>query len=231
MAAEGTAVSTNEYMPMTVYGKLARVRTRLMAGGMHRSGMHRHKNKNTGALVEYKYFELSDFLPLANKLFDEVGLCSVFKTGTSYDENGKPFRWAQLDIVNSDRPVEKITFESEAELPDMGTGIQSLGAMHTYMRRYLWLEALEIVEHDAVDAEELSPSDIAELLNEFNEIDNQLRTVGVDRHDRAFIDWVATQAKTDIDTLDPIFLTSDVKRMKKIMTAMKKAIKVKGGKG
>ena len=29
--------------------------------------------------------------------------------------------------------------------------IQDLGAKHTYMRRYLWLMAMEITEHDAVD--------------------------------------------------------------------------------
>jgi hypothetical protein len=30
--------------------------------------------------------------------------------------------------------------------------IQALGSMHTYLRRYLMLNALEITEHDAVDA-------------------------------------------------------------------------------
>lgn len=30
--------------------------------------------------------------------------------------------------------------------------IQQLGSVHTYMRRYLWLEAMEITECDGVDA-------------------------------------------------------------------------------
>ena len=30
--------------------------------------------------------------------------------------------------------------------------IQQLGAMHTYMRRYLWLIAMEICENDEIDA-------------------------------------------------------------------------------
>ena len=33
-----------------------------------------------------------------------------------------------------------------------GQAIQNLGSTHTYMRRYLWLMAMEIVEHDSVDA-------------------------------------------------------------------------------
>jgi hypothetical protein len=30
--------------------------------------------------------------------------------------------------------------------------VQNLGAVQTYQRRYLWQSALEIVEHDALDA-------------------------------------------------------------------------------
>jgi hypothetical protein len=32
--------------------------------------------------------------------------------------------------------------------------VQNLGAVQTYLRRYLWVAALEIVEHDAIDASE-----------------------------------------------------------------------------
>jgi hypothetical protein len=30
--------------------------------------------------------------------------------------------------------------------------VQNLGAVQTYLRRYLWVAALEIVEHDALDS-------------------------------------------------------------------------------
>jgi hypothetical protein len=30
--------------------------------------------------------------------------------------------------------------------------VQNLGAVQTYLRRYLWVAALEIVEHDAIDS-------------------------------------------------------------------------------
>jgi len=30
--------------------------------------------------------------------------------------------------------------------------VQNLGAVQTYLRRYLWVTALEIVEHDAIDS-------------------------------------------------------------------------------
>jgi hypothetical protein len=33
-----------------------------------------------------------------------------------------------------------------------GQAIQSLGSTHTYFRRYLWLLALELTEHDSIDS-------------------------------------------------------------------------------
>ena len=32
--------------------------------------------------------------------------------------------------------------------------VQNLGAVQTYLRRYLWVAAMEIVEHDAIDSSE-----------------------------------------------------------------------------
>jgi len=32
--------------------------------------------------------------------------------------------------------------------------VQNLGAVQTYIRRYLWVTAMEIVEHDAIDSSE-----------------------------------------------------------------------------
>ena len=60
---------------------------------------------------------------------------------------------AILTIIDTDNPQNVITFESPTA--DSGikgaSAIQILGGKHTYMRRYLWLEAMEIVEADAVD--------------------------------------------------------------------------------
>jgi hypothetical protein len=44
-----------------------------------------------------------------------------------------------------------------------GQAIQSLGSTHTYLRRYLWLMAMEIVEHDVIDAlpQESKPTNVA----------------------------------------------------------------------
>src|SRR5690606_4982401 len=51
---------------MKVYGKLARARRMLQESGL----------KKTGKGYGFSYFELSDFLPRTNEIFDELGLAS-----------------------------------------------------------------------------------------------------------------------------------------------------------
>ena len=57
---------------------------------------------------------------------------------------------ATLTIINSENTDEKLTFTSpmsEASLKGCHN-VQNLGAVQTYLRRYLWVNAFEIVEQD-----------------------------------------------------------------------------------
>ena len=125
---------------MSVYKKLAKARVMLQGIEMTKSG----HNKFAG----YKYFELGDFMPHINRIFDELGLCGYV---SFYKEE------AILQIVDTDAPeTNSIVITSPmAEAALKGTHpIQNLGAVETYQRRYLWVTALEIVEHDALDSSE-----------------------------------------------------------------------------
>ena len=120
---------------MTVYKKLQEARVRLVNTQLNKSG----KNKFAG----FEYFELGDFIPQVHKIFNEVGLCGVVSFAdvavlTVYDTDDATWVSFQTPIVNAENAK--------------GQAIQSLGATHTYLRRYLWLLAMEIVEHDAVDS-------------------------------------------------------------------------------
>jgi hypothetical protein len=78
-------------------------------------------------------------------IFDEVGLTSIISFGKES---------ADMRIINTDKPEEMIVIESpmsEANLKGCHP-VQNLGAVQTYIRRYLWVAALEIVEHDALDS-------------------------------------------------------------------------------
>ena len=141
---------------MNVYARLAKARVMLQKKALKKSG----ENKYAG----FKYFELADFLPSVNEIFAEVGLCSQFYITTEKAENLAPEGYepyytdmpsvAYLEIINTDMPSQSVTFSSAiAEAAMKGASpIQQLGSVHTYMRRYLWLEAMEITECDGVDA-------------------------------------------------------------------------------
>jgi hypothetical protein len=122
---------------MNVYQKLNDARHKFHSTELKKSG----HNKFAG----YKYFELGDFIVPALSIFDEVGLTSVISFGKES---------ADMRIINTDKPEEMIVIESpmsEANLKGCHP-VQNLGAVQTYIRRYLWVAALEIVEHDALDS-------------------------------------------------------------------------------
>jgi hypothetical protein len=99
------------------------------------------KNKFAG----FEYFELGDFLPKAHELMDAVGICGVFSIGPEF---------TSLTVFDVDPSGGAIQFTSPTVMAENAKGqpIQSLGSTHTYMRRYMWLIALELSEHDEVDA-------------------------------------------------------------------------------
>jgi len=122
---------------MSVYKKLQKARAMLLSSDIKKSG----KNKFAG----FEYFELADFLPAITNIFDSVGLCGVVRFHADT---------ASLTIVNTEDSSDVLDFVTPLVYADMSKSqaIQNLGATHTYVRRYLWLMAMEIVEHDAVDA-------------------------------------------------------------------------------
>ena len=126
----------HEEQQWKVYAKLQKARVMLQSMPIKKSGFN--------SFAGFKYFELSDFLPSVNTIFAELGLCSVFSI-----MDGK----ANLRIIDSEFGGA-IFFSSPTAEAGAGKAppIQALGSMHTYLRRYLMLNALEITEHDAVDA-------------------------------------------------------------------------------
>jgi hypothetical protein len=122
---------------MNVYQKLNNARHKFHATELKKSG----HNKFAG----YKYFELGDFIIPALSIFDEVGLVSIISFNKEY---------ADMQIINVEKPEEVITISSPMSTAALKGchEVQNLGAVQTYLRRYLWVAALEIVEHDALDA-------------------------------------------------------------------------------
>jgi hypothetical protein len=102
------------------------------------------KKSGHNKFAGYQYFELGDFLPQINEIFYGQGLCGVISYDTDY---------ASLTITDVDDGTNIVITSPMVEANLKGAhAIQNLGAVETYQRRYLWMTAMEIVEHDALDS-------------------------------------------------------------------------------
>jgi hypothetical protein len=130
-------MAKKERHSMNVYQKLNAARKKFHGIQLKKSG----HNKFAG----YKYFELGDFIIPALDIFHEVGLTGVVTFGTEV---------AHISIIDNDKPEDRIIISSPMSSAALKGchEVQNLGAVQTYLRRYLWVAALEIVEHDAIDS-------------------------------------------------------------------------------
>jgi len=121
---------------MSVHKKLMTARVMMMKAKLEKTG----KNSFAG----YKYFELGDFLPAVQLIFENIGLCGV----VSYDNE-----YAKLCITDVDVGTVIVITSPMATASLKGAHeIQNLGAVETYQRRYLWMTAMELVENDPIDS-------------------------------------------------------------------------------
>lgn len=127
-----------------------------------REEFHSLELKKTGhnKFAQYYYFELGDFLIPALKVFKKHGLCAVVSfdkeltTMEIVDTTVGPAQARSCITITSPMPS---TFDPPKGMQQ----IQHIGSCETYQRRYLWMAALEIVEHDAIDATAGSDKKIA----------------------------------------------------------------------
>jgi hypothetical protein len=124
---------------MNVYQKLNIARAKFHSTELKKSGHNKFAN--------YKYFELGDFIIPALDIFKQLDLTSIISFGK--DE-------ASMTIVDNEKPEDRIVITSPMSSAALKGchEVQNLGAVQTYLRRYLWVAALEIVEHDALDSSE-----------------------------------------------------------------------------
>ena len=128
-----------DYSKLNVYQKLNAARKLFQQSGAKKTG----KNFSIG----YAYFELEDIVPVATDIFCEVGIITI----VSFTEDR-----GMMLVMNTDNPTpeQSITFQTPMRYADTNKGVnpvQALGSTHTYIRRYLYMMALDIVEADEID--------------------------------------------------------------------------------
>jgi hypothetical protein len=92
---------------------------------------------------------LADILPEINKLGEELGfVCEV-----SFSDV------AELIFRNTEKPDETIKFASPMSTASLKGchDVQNLGAVQTYIKRYLYQNCFEIVEADSLNATQEAP--------------------------------------------------------------------------
>ena len=133
-------MAATNYNNLNVYQKLNLARKMFLESGAKKTG----KNFSIG----YHYFELEDIVPIATDIFNTIGIITIV---SFTEERGL------MEVMNTDNPVpeQSITFSTPMRYADTNKGtnaVQALGSTHTYIRRYLYMMALDIVESDEIDA-------------------------------------------------------------------------------
>ena len=137
-------MAEKEKVVMNIYAKMNEARKRFADAGIKKNGVNRY--------AEYKYFTLDDIIPTKQAIFKDLGLADFISFSSEM---------AVLTIHNVDDPKESIVFTSQLDRDDsmIKNPIQKVGAIQTYVRRYLYMLALDIIETDGIEETADKPVD------------------------------------------------------------------------
>ena len=144
MATAKTAAA-KETAALNAFQKVLMARVKFLEAGAKKTG----KNMS----LSFRYFELDDIIPVATPIFMELGLLPV----VTFTEEV-----ATMTIVNTDNPADTVVFFSPMRVPESNRGtnpVMALGSAHTYLRRYLYMVALDICEPDTINAQAGKPTE------------------------------------------------------------------------
>lgn len=130
-----------DYSGMNIYAKLLNARIEFGLARIQPSGYNGH--------ADFDYFELADIVPVANRVFAKVGLIVI----TSFTDD-----IAEAKVINLDKPDEFIIFTvPHAKIAEPAkfrmNEVQACGSSITYLRRYLMMLVLDIVQSDEIDCD------------------------------------------------------------------------------
>lgn len=111
-----------------------------------REAFHQLELKKSGwnDYSEYHYFELADFLVPAMKCLKNEGLTTLPVTFTKDEARLRVVDMAAGSTLDITSPMSTAHLKACHE-------VQNLGAVQTYLRRYLWVSLMEVLEHEALD--------------------------------------------------------------------------------
>lgn len=121
-----------------LYKKLQQARVELQSAKLKKTGYN--------PFQKFNYFELGDFLPHINKIFNEIGLSDHFNI---YRDRAL----AECLIIDSETGCQTAFY---SPIQEQLLKQQDIGAVITYARRYAYNIALNISENDILDAQDVN---------------------------------------------------------------------------
>lgn len=121
---------------MNIYQKMNEAKLRIAALNLKMGGFNSYS--------KYNYFELEDFLGKLNEICAEIGLYNHVSFGLEV---------ATLTTTDTDKPEDVLITTSPMSTADLKGchEVQNLGAVETYIKRYLYQTAYDIVEKSDTD--------------------------------------------------------------------------------
>lgn len=140
---KGNKEKKMESRSLNFYQRILAARKELSNSGLNKSG--------TGG--RFTYFQLTDFVPCITEINNKYGILSLFDDRNICPADGsRGFACLTLQDVYDDE--KKLVFTIPTEIPNIPgapSKIQAIGALLTYVHRYLYMAAYEIAESDMVD--------------------------------------------------------------------------------
>lgn len=159
----------------SVMKKLQKSRVDWQSKPRKKSGFNKFQN--------FKYFVLKDILPTVNEIFNKNGLYSQYNLTKDY---------AELIITDS-LTGDYLTYRIPVQKLDNPT-MQNIGAINTYSKRYLYMNALEIEE----DEDELDSQDLDKPVNKESK-EELIKKISEALGETKLNTWLKTSKKEKIE--------------------------------
>lgn len=141
------------------------------------------KKSGFNKFQNFKYFVLKDILPTVNEIFNKNGLYSQYNLTKDYAE------LTITDSLTGDYLIYKIPVQ-KLDNPTM----QNIGAINTYSKRYLYMNALEIEE----DEDELDSQDLDKPVNKESK-EELIKKISEALGEAKLNTWLKTSKKEKIE--------------------------------
>lgn len=158
---------------MNLNESIINVRVKLQNAKLKKSG----KNKSAG----FDYFELADFLPKLNELMLEEKMNDRFYIKDGYAtlelQKGEEINQYTMPFTMFETPTYRRENRDTGEVYDVKSmqDIQYLGALNTYYKRYLYLNAFGITDGEVIDS--MNNDEIIPKKRETKATENQINLI------------------------------------------------------